>query len=100
MKLIVYEAATPNEEPPENQGTKREVEILDSGTPQERCQALIQQFPGHRISFYDTSDGLPGWTDVAEDTIDALSDAVQVRRQLRVFKQGKRNTAALNNRSD
>ena len=94
MKLIVYEAATPNEEPPENAGTKREVEIPDSGTPQERCQALIRQFPGHRISFYDTSDGLPGWTDVAEDTVDALSGVVQARRQLRVSKQGKQNTVA------
>ena len=89
MKLIVYQAATSNDTPHENQGTKREVSIPVSGSAQERCQELFCQFPGYCISFYDTADDLPGWTDVTEDTIDALGSAVQARRQLRVIKQGK-----------
>lgn len=88
LKLIVYEAATANETPPENQGTKREVVLSSSGSAQERCQALLCQFPGHCISFYDTTDDLPGWTDVTEDTIDAVGTAVRARRQLRIVKQG------------
>ena len=88
MKLIVYEAATSNDTPNKNQGTKKEVMIPDSGSAQERCQALVRQFPGYCISFYDTADDLPGWTDVTEDTIDAVGSAVQARRQLRIVKQG------------
>jgi hypothetical protein len=89
LKLIVYEAATSNDTPLENQGTKREVVFSSSGSAQERCQALLRQFPGHCISYYDTADDLPGWTDVTEDTIDAVDTAVQARRQLRIVKQGK-----------
>ncbi len=89
MKLIVYEAATSNETPHANQGTKRDIVIPNSGSAQERCLALFGQFPGYCISFYDTADNLPGWTDVSEDTIDAVSNAVQVRRQLRIVRQGK-----------
>ncbi len=89
MKLIVYEAATSNETPLENQGTKRDIVIPNSGSAQERCLALFCQFPGYCISFYDTADNLPGWTDVTEDTIDAVSSAVQARRQLRIVRQGK-----------
>jgi len=90
MKLIVYEAATSNDTPPnENQGTKRDIVIPNSGSAQERCLALFRQFPGYCISFYNTADNLPGWTDVTEDTIDAVSSAVQARRQLRIVRQGK-----------
>ena len=89
LKLIVYKAATPNDTPLENEGTKREVVFATSGSAQERCQAILRQFPGHCISFYDTADDLPGWTDVSEDNIDAVITAVQARRQLRIFKQGK-----------
>ncbi len=87
MKLIVYEAATSNETPNENQGTKRDIVIPDSGSAQERCLALFRQLPG--CCFYDAADNLPGRTDVTEDTIDAVSSAVQARRQLRVVRQGK-----------
>ena len=88
MKLIVNEAATSNDTPSKNQGTIREVVIPNSGSAQERCQALVRHFPGYCISFYDTADDLPGWTDVTEDTIDAVGSAVQARRQLRIVKQG------------
>ena len=47
MKLIVYEAATSNDTPHENQGTKREVVIPEFGAAQERCQALVCQFHGY-----------------------------------------------------
>ena len=89
MKLIVYEAATSNETPHEHQGTKRDIAIPSSGSAQERCLALFRQFPGYCISFYDTADDLPGWTDVTGDTIAALSSAVQARHQLRIVRQGK-----------
>jgi len=89
MKLIVYEAATSNETPNENQGTKRDIVIPDSGSAQDRCLALFRQLPGYCVSFYDAADNLPGRTDVTEDTIDAVSSAVQARRQLRVVRQGK-----------
>ena len=89
MKLTVYEAATSNETPNDNQGTKQDIAIPNSGTAQEQCLALFRQFPGCSVSFYDTADNLPGWTDVAEDTINAVSSAVQARHQLRVVRQGK-----------
>ncbi len=100
MKAIIYEAATSIDFPPTDpgpgsgfQGKKRTVEIQESGTSRERCQALASQFPGQTISFYHISDGRPGWTDVAEDTIDALSAALEARTQLRVYKQGKQKSA-------
>ncbi|DBA92136.1 TPA: hypothetical protein ACH3X1_015861 [Trebouxia sp. C0004] len=73
VKSIIYEAAMSINIPPEIQGTQQAVEIQESGTSRERCQAIVSQFPGQSISFYNISDGRPGWTDVAEDTIDALS---------------------------
>lgn len=98
MKLIIYDAASSNDNPGQDsplQGKKRKIEIQSFGTSQERVQALASQFPGQSISFYDTSDGPPGWTDVAEDTIDALCAALAARPQLTVYKPGKQIIATL-----
>lgn len=93
MKLIVYQAATPNDAPHMGLGTRQEVDIPpDLGTPHARCQALLQQFPNCCVSLYDTSDSPPGWVDVSEDTIHAVSSAVQARPQLRIFKAGALHT--------
>ena len=87
MKLKVFKAATPNDQPPENLGTKKEVEVPNFGTCQQGCRAFLEQFPGEQVSYYS----LPGWTKVAESTFDALSNAAQGCLQLRVYKQGDKS---------
>ena len=91
MRVLVYEAATPTDNPPSNLGTTRDVHFKGSGTPQQCCQALLAQFPGQRVSFYRAADGVQGWEDVTEANVNALEGAVQIRRQLRVFQEGKQD---------
>ena len=51
------------------------------------AKQLGQQFLAI-VSASRRHDGLPGWADVAKDTADALCDAVQACRQLRIFQTG------------
>ena len=51
MLLKIFEVASPNEEPIQNMGTIRNVQLPTDGSPKEQCRKFLEQFPQQRVSY-------------------------------------------------
>ncbi len=60
FRQVNYQAATPNDNSSETQGTNRKFKIPNSGSSKEQCRSLASQFLRGSSSFYDASAGPPG----------------------------------------